>query len=136
MNFSFSGLKTAVRYTIAGGAENAPDATKLDDKTKSDIAASFEQAVIDCVVAKCKLALKSTGLKRLCVGGGVAANPKLRQALDEMSQRLKAELVIADTSLCTDNAVMGAIAWERVLQGDFDGLDLDVTRGLCDPDGI
>ncbi len=130
LNFSFSGLKTSVRYTIAGGPGLEPNPDALDQQTKANIAASFEQAVIDCILAKCKLAMKQTQMQRLCVGGGVAANRKLRTALQELAKRHKFELIIADTELCTDNAVMGAIAWERVRLNDFDGLDLDVVPGL------
>lgn len=130
MDFSFSGLKTAVRYTISGGAEHEPNAALLSEQQKADIAASFEQAVIDCIVAKCKLALQTTKLTRLCVGGGVAANQKLRAALQTLANKSRVDLAIAEQSLCTDNAVMGAIAWDRVNNNDFDDLDLDVVPGL------
>jgi N6-L-threonylcarbamoyladenine synthase len=130
MGFSFSGLKTAVRYTISGGAEHEPDASLLSEQEKANIAASFEQAVIDCIIAKCKLALQETKLPRLCVGGGVAANQRLRLALQNLATKTRVDLAIAEQSLCTDNAVMGAIAWDRVENGDFDELDLDVVPGL------
>jgi N6-L-threonylcarbamoyladenine synthase len=130
MNFSFSGLKTAVRYVISGGAGREPDSSKLTESEKSDIAASFEAAVIDCIVAKCKLAMRQSALPRMCVGGGVAANKRLREALNDMAKALQIELIIANPDLCTDNAVMGAIAWERARENDFDSLDLDVVPGL------
>ena len=72
-NFSFSGLKTAVRYAIAGPGKPLPE-HKLPDELVRDLCASFEAAVVDCLVDKCCAALRRTGLTRLCVGGGVAAN--------------------------------------------------------------
>ena len=81
-------------------------------------------------MAKADLALKKSKLKRLCVGGGVAANQILRRDLQAMCQRRGVQLHIASPDLCTDNAVMGAIAWEKVDRGEFAGLDADITPGL------
>ena len=130
LEFSFSGLKTAVRYHIARCGQ--PDGLKIElsDSQKADIAASFEQAVIDCLVGKSMLAVHRTNPRRLCVGGGVAANRKFREQLREACNRRGIELHIADPKLCTDNAVMGALAWERYLAGEADTLDLDVQPGL------
>jgi N6-L-threonylcarbamoyladenine synthase len=86
--------------------------------------------VIDCIVGKSLLAVKRTELRRLCVGGGVAANRKLRKQLTDVCTLQRIELHIADPKLCTDNAVMGALAWERYQAGDFDLLDLDAQPGL------
>ena len=66
----------------------------------------------------------------LCVGGGVAANARLRERLQEEADRQKIRLHIAPIRLCTDNAVMGAIAWERFKAGLTEPLDLDVTPGV------
>jgi N6-L-threonylcarbamoyladenine synthase len=76
------------------------------------------------------LAMQQTGLKRLCVGGGVAANRVLRQRLEEETRRAGIELHIAPLQLCTDNAVMGAIAVERLKAGETESLDLDAVPGL------
>ncbi len=130
LNMSFSGLKTAVRYHLAGTGKVDFSALDLAPQTQRDMAASFQQAAIDCVVGKAELALRRTGLTRLCVGGGVAANNSLRARLREMTSQLHCELVIAPPELCTDNAVMGAIAWEKVERGDFSPLDTDITPGL------
>ncbi|MCC9609602.1 tRNA (adenosine(37)-N6)-threonylcarbamoyltransferase complex transferase subunit TsaD [Blastopirellula sp. JC732] len=130
LDFSFSGLKTAVRYEIAGPGRPDFSAVEISDQRRADIAASFEQAVVDCLVGKSELALKKSGRGRLCVGGGVAANRKLRTALEEMADRNQIELIIAPFSLCTDNAVMGAIAWERIKAGSYDDLALDAAPGL------
>ena len=94
------------------------------------MAASFQRAAIDCVLAKAQLALEKSGLQRLCVGGGVAANEELRQRLQTLANKRKFELLISPLELCTDNAVMGAIAWEKVDSGDFSPLDIDIQPGL------
>jgi N6-L-threonylcarbamoyladenine synthase len=124
LEFSFSGLKTAVLYTVHG-----QDASKAEPpqpgKRRSDLAASFQQAVVDVVVAKCKQALNQSGLKRLAVGGGVIANKVLRSALETMAAKAGMELFIPPLSLCTDNAAMAALAVEKWRRGQFAPLDLD-----------
>ena len=128
--FSFSGLKTAVRYQLFGTGQETPDPDLIDEQTKADMAASFQAAVIDCLVGKVALAMQKTGFQRLCVGGGVAANGKLREALNGLADSNGYELFIPPMKLCTDNAVMGAIAIERFKVGSFDALDLDISAGL------
>jgi N6-L-threonylcarbamoyladenine synthase len=129
LDFSFSGLKTAVRYQIAG--QGMPvEPSSLSAQTIADLAASFQQAVIDCLVGKSLQGLRQTGLKTLCVAGGVAANKALRQKLDEACRREGVALFVPSPSLCTDNAVMGAIAVERFRAGLFESLDLDAYPGL------
>ncbi|MDA0658575.1 MAG: tRNA (adenosine(37)-N6)-threonylcarbamoyltransferase complex transferase subunit TsaD [Planctomycetota bacterium] len=131
LQFSFSGLKTAVRYAITGpGDRRDPQSIALSSEQKADLAASFQQAVVDCLVDKSCRAVARTGRDRLCVGGGVAANECLREALRVASQNQRFELCIAPTELCTDNAAMGAIAVERYRAGLFEQLDLDIGPGL------
>jgi N6-L-threonylcarbamoyladenine synthase len=130
LDFSFSGLKTAVRYTIAGPGRPDMSQIKLSEQEVADIAASFQEAVADCLVGKAFLAIKRTGLKTLCVGGGVAANARLRERLEETAAEAGVRLIIAPLKLCTDNAVMGALAVERFVAGCFDPLDLDVAPGV------
>jgi N6-L-threonylcarbamoyladenine synthase len=81
LDFSFSGLKTAVRYAIAGPGKQDFSTLDLDETTIANVAASFQQAVIDCLAGKAMLALEKAGLATLCVGGGVAANRRLRERL-------------------------------------------------------
>jgi N6-L-threonylcarbamoyladenine synthase len=130
LNFSFSGLKTAVRYAIAGPGKPDFSAVKLMPKQVADLAASFQAAVVDSLVKKSVRALKKTGLATLCVGGGVAANRLLRAQLLRAAETQGFELHIAPPELCTDNAVMGAIAFERLKAGAVDGLELDAIPGL------
>jgi len=130
LDFSFSGLKTAVRYAIAGPGR--PDFTRvrLAPQQVADLAASFQEAVVDCLVGKALLALERTGLRVLCVGGGVAANARLRQRLGEECGRGGIRLHVAPLPLCTDNAAMGAIAVERYRAGLFEDLGLDALPGM------
>ncbi len=130
LDFSFSGLKTAVRYALVGQGKQDFSQLQLAPQLVADVAASFQQAVVDCLVAKAILALERTELTTLCVGGGVAANRLLRQQLTEALAARGARLLIAPPELCTDNAVMGAIAFERLRADDVDSLDVDIIPGL------
>lgn len=130
LDFSFSGLKTAVRYTIAGPGRPDLESVRLTEQQVADLAASFQEAVVDSLVDKAMVALRQTGLGTLCVGGGVAANARLRQRLEVEAARAKIRLYVAPLALCTDNAVMGAIAVERYRAGCFESLDLDILPGV------
>jgi len=130
LNFSFSGLKTAVRYAIAGPGKPDFSRVGLTSEQIADLAASFQAAVIDSLVAKSLAALEKTGLSTLCVGGGVAANRLLREKLTAVARDRSFELHIAPPELCTDNAVMGAIAFELLRAGKTETLDLDALPGL------
>lgn len=132
LDFSFSGLKTAVRYLIAGPGKIDGEATAencLGPQEVADVAASFQEAVIDCLVGKAELALERTNHRILCVGGGVAANGRFRARLEESAAANGYELYVPPLALCTDNAVMGAIAIERLRAGLFEDLSLDISPG-------
>jgi N6-L-threonylcarbamoyladenine synthase len=112
-HFSFAGLKSAVQRAAASG-----------DYRREDIAASFQQAVVDCLVDRTALALASSDAPALVVAGGVAANQAIRTALAELAQRHGRVFSVPPAWLCTDNAAM--IAWagaERFAAGLTDGLD-------------
>jgi N6-L-threonylcarbamoyladenine synthase len=130
LDFSFSGLKTAVRYQLFGAGRPEMDATSLDPQSVADMAASVQAAIIDCLAGKAELALTRTGFRRLCVGGGVAANRPFRERLEKLAAERGFELFIPPISLCTDNAVMGAIALEKLKAGQVATLDLDISAGL------
>ncbi|MBI2807320.1 MAG: tRNA (adenosine(37)-N6)-threonylcarbamoyltransferase complex transferase subunit TsaD [Planctomycetes bacterium] len=124
LQFSFSGLKTAVLYALHGpsttrGPLPGPGAVR------ANLAASFQRAVIDVLVEKSRQALRKTCEKRLAVGGGVSANQALRADLEAMAQREGAELFIPPMALCTDNAAMAAVAVEKWRRGIVAPLDLD-----------
>lgn len=130
LQFSFSGLKTAVRYQLVGPGKSDFSQLALPPEQVADLCASFEEAVVDCLVGKSVQAMQATGMDLLCVGGGVAANRRLRERLSEAAQANGFRLIIAPMELCTDNAVMGAIAIERIKAGLFEPLDLDILPGL------
>jgi N6-L-threonylcarbamoyladenine synthase len=129
LDFSFSGLKTAVMYAL-GGQSCARPAPPPPGQARADLAASFQAAVVDVLVGKSRQALRRTGLKRLAVGGGVAANRPLRAALEAMARAEAAELFIPPLGLCTDNAAMAASAVERWRRKEFSPLDLDAVPTL------
>ena len=128
LDLSFSGLKTALRYMVRppGAVGDAPPPS---GRVRADLAASFQQAVVDSILAKVDLAIDKTGCRAVVVGGGVAANTLLRESLEALGRRRRVRVFIPPRSLCTDNAAMGAIAWERLEQGHDDGPMLDVVPG-------
>jgi N6-L-threonylcarbamoyladenine synthase len=128
LDLSFSGLKTALRYLVRPPGAPA-DVAVPEGQRLADLAASFQQAVVDSILAKVELALRVTGCEALAIGGGVAANSALRGALEQLGERKRIAVWIPPRHLCTDNAAMGALAWERLERGDNDGLELDVLPG-------
>lgn len=109
-NFSFSGLKTAVFYTVRGFASS--EEAKPRRLPKKDIAASFQKAVVDVLIKKTIRAAKGYKVKTILLGGGVSANKKLREELIESikNNKLKADCRMPEAALAGDNALMIAIA--------------------------
>jgi N6-L-threonylcarbamoyladenine synthase len=126
LDFSFSGLKTAVLYKVRG-QDGMSARDQLTATERADVAASFQQAVVDVLVAKSRQALQRTGLKTLAVGGGVAANRCLRAALETMTKAEGVTLYIPPMRLCTDNAAMAAVAVEKWRRREFAPADLDAV---------
>jgi len=124
-HFSFAGLKSAVQRAVASR-----------DHTSEDIAASFQQAVVDCLVDRTSVALGKTDVEALVVAGGVAANQPIRTALADLAQRSGRQFSVPPAWLCTDNAAM--IAWagiERFAAGLTDALDAPArARWPLDPE--
>ncbi len=120
LEFSFSGLKTAVLTTLPKDA---------DRQTKADIALAFEEAVTDTLAIKCQRALRETGLKRLVVAGGVGANKRLREKFARLEQAGEAQMYFARPEFCTDNAAMIAYAgWARQAEAQAAGSILARAR--------
>ena len=103
-DFSFSGLKTAVLYHTKNSTNNHHKT--LHDDEKAIIAASFQDAVVDTLVHKTMRAVKETGMKRLAIGGGVAANGLLRDRLRYESEDQSIQIFLPSRTFCTDNAAM------------------------------
>ena len=139
-NFSFAGLKSAVARVVHGpskgsgraGLKDRPNSNtahaepvEASGPTPADIAASFQQAAIDCVLDRTRIALGGlTGMNALVVAGGVAANQAIRTALETLAASHDLRFVAPPPALCTDNAAM--IAWaggERLAAGYRDPLD-------------
>ncbi|WWP00396.1 MAG: tRNA (adenosine(37)-N6)-threonylcarbamoyltransferase complex transferase subunit TsaD [Candidatus Dasytiphilus stammeri] len=109
LDFSFSGLKTYAAKIIRKYDQN-----HNDEQTKADIAHAFEEAVIDTLIIKCKLALEHTKLNRLVVVGGVSANFTLRYKLKQMMNQLGGRVFYARPEFCTDNGAM--IAYTGIIR--------------------
>jgi N6-L-threonylcarbamoyladenine synthase len=126
LDFSFSGIKTAVLYHVHGPGKTSGGLEKLSPQEVADIAASFQAAVVDVLVAKTMLAIQQTGLKTVVLGGGVAANSALRAQLSGACREAGVALHMPPMSLCTDNAAMIAgLGYERLVRGHADGLELE-----------
>lgn len=124
-HFSFSGMKSAVLNYLNGCQ------MKGIPIVQEDVAASFQQAVIDVLAGNAEKALKETGMKKFALAGGVAANRALRQAMENICSRNGAEFYCPSPVLCTDNAAMiGAAAYYEYLAGVRSGLGLNAVPNL------
>ncbi len=124
-DFSFSGLKTAVRLEIQGSV------LRKSEGFVRDIAASFQAAVIDVVIKKVEWALKDEGLNVLAISGGVGANSSLRSGLVTMAKNWGIKLFIPPPSICTDNAAMIALAgYHNYLRGMVAEMELNPVAYL------
>lgn len=119
MDFSFSGLKTAVLHVMR-------ERGKADDVFKNNLASSFQAAVTDVLVRKTEWAMKKTGIKTILLGGGVAANSALREKMEAMAQKREARLFAPSPQFCADNASMIAFAgYNLIKSGRTAGPDLN-----------
>ncbi|MFB3890685.1 MAG: tRNA (adenosine(37)-N6)-threonylcarbamoyltransferase complex transferase subunit TsaD [Phycisphaerae bacterium] len=145
LDFSFSGIKTAVLYHVNGvpgavrrratGKGRTPSsggagkgAGGLSPQEVADIAASFQAAVVDVLRIKLRRAARLIGAKTLILGGGVAANSALRAALTDLAARLRIPLRMPELRFCLDNAAMTAgLAFHYLREGKVDTLDLEAN---------
>ena len=122
LDFSFSGLKTYVRNTITSLRDEAGE---LAEQDAADIARAFEEAVVNTLSIKCRRALEETGYKKLIIAGGVSANLRLREVLEEAMAKVDGRLFYAQLKYCTDNGAMIAYAGcQRLLAGERDNLEI------------
>lgn len=138
LNFSFSGLKTSILYFLMNAgksnlykAEFAATETEKKifiDENLSDICASIQHRIVTILLNKFKKASIETGIKNICIAGGVSANSGLRNALEEMGKKYNWNTFIPKFEYCTDNAAMIAITgYYKFLAGQFE--ELSVTAG-------
>jgi N6-L-threonylcarbamoyladenine synthase len=126
LDFSFSGLKTAVLYYYRGQDSKMSKSETPSDQKVADIAASFQEAVVDVLVDKTILASKVYNTRGILIGGGVAANSSLRQRMKDRSEEINIPIYFPSPKLCTDNAAMVAgLAYKKYLEGDIAQLDIE-----------
>jgi len=118
LDFSFSGLKT---FTL-----NTMNKSDKSEQSKADIACAFETAVVETLAIKCRRALQQTNSSRLVIAGGVSANTRLRQRLEQMVKKENAAVYYPRLEFCTDNGAMIAFAGcQRLLAGQHENLEFN-----------
>ncbi len=125
LNFSFSGLKTSVLYFLQ--AEKKKNSRFIEENL-IDISASVQQRIVSILLNKLKKASIETGIKNVCIAGGVSANSGLRSGLEDLGKREGWKTFIPKFEYCTDNAGMIAItAWYKYLKKDFADITISPT---------
>lgn len=128
LNFSFSGLKTAILYFIQREVKANPN---FINENLNDICASIQYTIIEILIDKLKLASKQTGIKQIAIGGGVSANSGIRQALKDGEQKFGWATYIPKFEFTTDNAAMIAIVgYLKYLEKDFAKQDVTASARL------
>lgn len=122
LNFSFSGLKTAILYMVQAQEKENPDFLA---ENMADVCAAVQHRIVTILLNKLKKAAKQTGVKDIAIAGGVSANSGLRSGLVAMGEKYKWNVFIPKFEYCTDNAAMIAIAgYQKFLKADFVGQDI------------
>ncbi len=122
LNFSFSGLKTSVLYFLQKETANNP---QFIEQNKADLCASVQHTIVNILMKKLKKAVQQTGIKDVCIAGGVSANSSLRNTLTAYGKKWGWKTFIPPFQYCTDNAGMIAItAYYKYLKGDFTSLEI------------
>jgi N6-L-threonylcarbamoyladenine synthase len=125
LNFSFSGLKTAILYFLQ---ENKAANPNFVEENLADICASIQHRIVSILLNKVKAAARTTGIDQLCIAGGVSANSGLRKAFTELGEKNNWQTFIPAFQYCTDNAAMIAMtAYYKYLNGDFSELSVSPT---------
>ena len=121
MDFSFSGIKTAVINLNH----------KNPNTNKADLCASFEKTITEILIDNIKKAIKNTGIKKLVLAGGVSANSFIRSEFDKLKEEENIEIYYPELKLCTDNAAMiASCGYYNFLQGNLSDYDLNALPNL------
>ena len=122
LDFSFSGLKTAILYFIQ---KNVAENSNFIEENLNDICASIQHSIIEILMDKMKLAVSQTGINRIAIGGGVSANSGIRNAMKEAQAKYGWETYIPKFEYTTDNAAMiGIVGYQKYLQENFETSDV------------
>ena len=122
LDFSFSGLKTAVLYFIQKEIKNNPN---FIEENRDDICASIQYTIVEILMDKLKKAVKQTGIKHIAIGGGVSANSGIRKALSEAESKYGWKTYVPKFEYTTDNAAMiGIVGYYKYLKGEFSDLSV------------
>lgn len=122
LDFSFSGLKTAVLYFIQKEVKNNP---KFIEENRDDICASIQYTIVEILMDKLKKAVKQTGIKHIAIGGGVSANSGIRKALSDAESKHGWKTYVPKFEYTTDNAAMiGIVGYYKYLKGEFSDLSI------------
>ena len=122
LDFSFSGLKTAVLYFIQKQVKENPS---FIEENRDDICASIQYTIVEILMDKLKLAVKQTGINQIAIGGGVSANSGIRKALKEAENKYGWKTFVPKFEYTTDNAAMiGIVGYYKYLKGDFANLSV------------
>ena len=134
LDFSFSGLKTAVLYHVYGKGRKYGSTSHLTDAARADVAASFQAALIEPLVTKTVRAARQSNVGSVVVGGGVAANSALRAGLQVACGQAGLKLHLTPPEYCTDNAAMTALLGCHLLRAGLTAdLSLEPRGGLLRP---
>ncbi|MCP5003570.1 MAG: tRNA (adenosine(37)-N6)-threonylcarbamoyltransferase complex transferase subunit TsaD [Planctomycetes bacterium] len=127
LDFSFSGIKTAVLYYCSGqDSKTGTTSLRFNDQEIADVAASFQEAVVDVLVAKTISAAHKFSVSRILLGGGVAANSRLRERFGEAAQKHNIRIYYPPKNLCIDNAAMIAgLAYHKHLTKDYSSMEVE-----------
>ena len=122
LDFSFSGLKTAVLYFIQKQVKENPS---FIEENRDDICASIQYTIVEILMDKLKLAVKQTGITQIAIGGGVSANSGIRKALKDAENKYGWKTFVPKFEYTTDNAAMiGIVGYYKYLKGDFANLSV------------
>jgi N6-L-threonylcarbamoyladenine synthase len=125
LNFSFSGLKTSILYFLQ---KEIKQNQHFVQENLNDLCASIQQTIISILIKKLKKAIQKTGIKNVCIAGGVSANSGLRKAMQDLAEKNNVKVFIPSFEYCTDNAAMIAItAYYKYKQEQFSDLSINPT---------